>query len=784
MATIVCPSCSAQYRISDEKITEKSRLRCKKCGTVFRLHDTLQERGDSSPPPEDTPPKQAESSSEAPTLDFDLSAIQLQTPSAPQEAESEPTSDQEDLSLDMNLGDLTLDFGASSEPSSEEETSDFGASSDSSSEGETLDFGASYEASEGETLSFGGASRLDAKTEGETELEDHITEMTVDQPDSADFSGFSFESDNQQEESSDALDDSLDFSFSADIPEESDEEEGEGFGEGEGEFGEMPAEAQAFSDESQDLGLSLGDMNLETPAEDRSALPDEEAGLPLSSEEDEMPPLTGAEPPATEEEAIPGTELANCCIDSLAMGLSQCEICGRDLKDYQQYARELQQQRREQLREELVKAEVQIGFSEESAEADRGKEHASSTEDFTDVERALDALADGTFQESIKKKEAKKTRTKTLKMFVAVLVLAVAAVGGGMWYFLPSSHEKLMAHYHEVIAQEEVDPTALVRLFLDAAIEKDQEIFQKLSIIQGIPEITEGRILGASDNVEKTSIGKPGQAVVQLNEDIAALEKQINEKTRLLNEYSSKTFSPAALEQSIQSLEQKFEELTAEFEVKDAELARKLMSLRKELQETQESIAKNKALSRKYLDATDTVGKALYTNSVTQLRALGEQQAQLEAQIQQENAEYQQKRQTLQNEYAPQFAELEERLSEARAMLKEANLLQDRERSPVVILSRELEQMTAEIIEKKERLEQAEQQLAEALRFFQQPEQQNRIVNEQQAAEFSFVERNVAVMLKAGTSSEQQVSVILKRYEAVLSGATLQSNWLVEKIAK
>ena len=758
MATIVCPSCSAQYRISDDKISEKSRLRCKKCGAVFRLRDTLQE-SEEPPRPSGTGPTQPgkekpsqpiRPSSEVPTLEFDLSAIQLHTPSAPQELETSPS--QEDLSLDMNLGDIALDFGASSE---------------SPSEGETLSFGSS------------GPLGTEAALE-EEELHDHIANITIDQPD-IDFSGFSFQAD-QQERSGETPDDSLDFSFSANIPEETGEDEEEGV-EGEDEFEGIPAESQA-SHEDQDIGLSLGEANLETPPGDLPISPGEDQGMVVSSEEGEMGHLTDLEAPAPEEEAFPEAELANCCIDSLAMGLLRCEICGRDLKDYQKYANELQQQRRKQLKEELVKAEVQIGFSEETYEPDVDGGRVSPNEDFSDVERALDALADGSFQESIKKKEAKKTRAKTLRMVVAVIVAAVVGVGGILWYLLPSSHEKLLARYEELMTQKEADPTTLVRLFLDAVIEKDEEIFRNLTVMTAMPEITAGKILGASEEVEKTSIGSPGQNIALLNEEIATLEKQISEKTKLLHEYSSKTFSPAALEQTIQSLQKKIDDLHAEFEAKDAELAKKLLDLQEELQETEEEIAKNKDISRKYLDATDTVGKALYTNSVAQLRSLGDKKGQLETQIQKEQAEYQQNFQALKNEYAPRFSELEERLTQSQSMLKEANLLQDREKSPVVILSKELEQMTAEIIEKKNRLEQAENQQNDALRFFKQPEKKSRVMKEQATAEFSYIEKNVAVMLKLGTSSEQQVSVGLKRYEAMLSDTTVQSNWLVEKIAK
>ncbi|GAK57211.1 chromosome segregation ATPases [Candidatus Vecturithrix granuli] len=408
----------------------------------------------------------------------------------------------------------------------------------------------------------------------------------------------------------------------------------------------------------------------------------------------------------------------------------------------------------------------------------------SSAEDFSDVERALDALADGSFQESIKKKEARQNVTKTLKMIVAIVVTVLVVIAGVLWYLLPSSHEKLVAQYEQLMSQQDADPTNLVRLFLDAAIEKDEEIFRKIAVMTALPEITSGKILGASDEYEKTSIGSPGQVISSLKGEIAALEEQISEKTKFLNEYSSKTFSPAALEEILKSLEKKIEILKAEFEAKDAENAKKLRGLQRELAETQDEIQKNQQISRKYLDATDTVGKALYTNSVTKLRSLAEQKARLEAQIQQENTAYQQHSQELKAEYAPRFSELEERVADTKAMLHEASLLQDASKSPVVILSKELEQLTQTIIDKKNALEQAEHQLKEALSFFLSPEKKNQIMNEQDSAEFSHVSKNVAALVKVGKSSEQQVSIVLKRYEAIVSSATLQSNWLIEKIAK
>ncbi|GAK57210.1 hypothetical protein U27_04175 [Candidatus Vecturithrix granuli] len=328
MATIICPACSAQYRISDEKISEKSRLRCKKCGTVFRLHDTIKQADEFSPDHE-APPRQPSLSepvqppSEAHTLEFDLASIQFHTPSSVQETETPPV--QEDLSVDMNLGDMALDFGIPSRVDSE-----------------------------GETLSFGPLIPADEETPlGGEELHDHIAEISIEQPE-MNLSGFSFGEDDQQGKP----DDNLDFSFSANIPEGSGEE-GEEVAKGEEEFTDESLEEPQVSSTDQDLG---GDLNLGLPEEEIAASAVEAQKLPISSEAEVRPEALEQPQP---EEVLPEESLKTCCIDSLAMGLLRCEICGRNLKDKHQYAHELQQQRRQQLREELVKAEVQIGFSEE-----------------------------------------------------------------------------------------------------------------------------------------------------------------------------------------------------------------------------------------------------------------------------------------------------------------------------------------------------------------------------------------------------------------------------------
>jgi hypothetical protein len=44
--------------------------------------------------------------------------------------------------------------------------------------------------------------------------------------------------------------------------------------------------------------------------------------------------------------------------------------------------------------------------------------------------------------------------------------------------------------------------------------------FQKITVMSTLPDISSGKILGASDEYEKTSIGKPGQRIVSLQEEM------------------------------------------------------------------------------------------------------------------------------------------------------------------------------------------------------------------------------------------------------------------------
>ena len=91
--------------------------------------------------------------------------------------------------------------------------------------------------------------------------------------------------------------------------------------------------------------------------------------------------------------------------------------------------------------------------------------------------------------------------------------------------------------------------------------------------------------------------------------------------------------------------------------------------------------------------------------------------------------------------------------------------------------------MTQAMIVKKEDFEDTKTQLDQALAFFEMNER-GQIAAKKQDTELVHVSKNVAASIKVGGSLEQQVSIVLKHYQAIFPDKTLESDWLVEKIAK
>ncbi len=762
MADIVCPSCSTQYRINDSQLAKASKLRCKKCGTIFQLQENIKVGPPSQEPEGPTLPEGigqfSQQTTELETMEFDLSNIQLNY------SQSEPAGSEE--ATITHSGQASQ--GERSLGSDREKTSlDFETSLDFSFTTPVLDRGVPFPEAE------------DTEDIDSRKIHDHITvpsQVGIARG-GTDFSKFSFAPMSAGAEHKPSETPPPDFSLSAatsETPPEGDEWDDEN--------GADILPSQEAPNES-DMGLSLGEVQFEQE--------DAESASGLDSGEEEAEPPSSA-PPSTEEddddffendEDFVEEELSTCCVDSLAMGLKWCELCGRDLSGRDQaFVQDLQQERRQQLKGELIAGDVQVGFSGDVNEI-QPQPHIHSNEDFSDVEQALDALADGTFQHKIKKRQAKKTFVKQLKLAVGGLVALLAVAGLVQVFLLPSSHEKLQARYEELRSQEDVDAGQLVQLFFDAVIKQDMDIFSRLTILPTMPEIAYGRVINVGEEYEKNSLGMLGKNLIDLEQTIIDIEQENADKTALLQEYSAKNLSPGIIEDRIEQNEKKLAALEKEFDEKNEALSRKLNRLQQKLQKTKQEIVENRSTSRKYIDATDTVGKALYENSVTKQKYLTEQQGKLQLQVQQEDAKYQTLRQELEEEYQPQFSKLKERLKNEKALYREAVLLKDKEHSPVVVLTKELAQLTQTLITKKEELEDAKRQLNSALAFFA-PNERSHIRKEQEKTEFLHVSKNVAASIKIGDGREEQASIVLKQYQAILPDKTLTGEWLVEKLAQ
>jgi predicted Zn finger-like uncharacterized protein len=701
MAVIVCPTCATRYRVADSQLSKASKLRCKKCNMVFQPQDSVepdQVSQDRGMPEISTPTEES---------------IQISQ-------QTETTKSQEELLPDVNLSDVTLDFGSSPESPAAE-----------------LDF------------SFTAKIPEEGETSEDEEISDHIGRDFQDDQEKIEIGlGESplRETGVVDTESTVTMDQGLDFSFSARIPELEEAEKGEEEGEG---VPEESAELTVISGQGPSKAvIPPGDQSVE--------------------------PSVG--------EQIQEELLSTCCIDSLAMGLKRCDICGKNLEGKERVrGEELKQQRRQQLKDELLRGEVQVGFSEEQVD-NEASIFPQVEEDFSDVEQALDALADGSFEKLLKRKEAKKTAAKKMKMIGVGAGLILLLMIGGIWMMLPSSHENLVSRYEHLISQEEMKPQEVTALFLDAAIEKDQEVFNRVSVMQTMPDITAGTVISVGKEDDEISLGILGKDIQKLQEEIATIGKKIEEKTRSLQAYSSKDLSPKLIEEAINMLTAKLEVLQAEFDQKEAESAKKLVRLQQELTVTKTEIEENESISQRYMDATDRIGKALYQNSQVKKALLADAQSKLEDQIRQEEIEHRKRVQDLEMEYAPRFSELNGKIQTQRALYEESKLLQDREKSPLKQLSEELEQMTKTIVEKKSMLEEKEQQLQTAIAFFKRDDQKQRITKDQNIAEFVHLSRNVVASVKFRGSSKQKVPIVLKRYRALIADQTIQGDWIVETI--
>lgn len=746
MAVIVCPICSTRYRVTDAQLSKASRLKCKKCKTVFPVSDNIRDE-DMAPEPDLTGPA-APPPPPSGGLDF---------PGAP--AAEAPDDEPEAPQASAPAESMTLDFN-------------FTPGTGPSVDAPTLDF--SFSAAKPEPDEDDEAYEDDE--EEDVEIGDHIAdsfhtdtgEIRIGGEEAPDADGF-----HDEGETTLSMDgsggSSLDFSFDAvlpDAPAEGQDADESAEGPPDLNFGDIPDDATmtmsdtpAESSTSMDLDISLtgpGGLDDDGGAEDAYA--DEQA----------------------DEEAGDGEPLEPCCVDSLAMGMTTCELCGRDLQGVE--SQRFMQQRREELREGLAEGESQIGFS---AEGDQPVSVPGVIdEDFSDVERALDALADGSFEKEIKKRETKKSRGKRLKIIGAGLVAGIVLVVGLGVLLLPSSHERLVGQYEELMAQPEADPAMVVELFLEAAAKNDQDIFQRIAVMPSMPDITSGSVETVGDEYEPTSLGHLGQDVADLEARLTELQTAYEQTEQQWQEASAVDLSPSMIQGKIDQLLQKQANLQADFDEAEQESLQKTLSLQAEIQAAREELEENRLRAQEYLDATDEKGKAMYTASVRKQQSLSDTINKLEGLLTDEQLSHAERMDRLEAEYAPQFEKIANDLEVQRQLLDKALLYADSEKSPLIVLDEELKTLQNTIAETEETLAQKREQLDAVFGYFKRPERRQQVEQHRNEAEFAHVSRNVVASIKFSGSGKREVPVALKRYQAIVDGQTIQGDWVVEALLR
>jgi hypothetical protein len=464
------------------------------------------------------------------------------------------------------------------------------------------------------------------------------------------------------------------------------------------------------------------------------------------------------------------------------MGYTTCELCGRNLEGLED--NEFVQQRRQQLRAELPEGEVQIGFSEEGDAEAQHEAMAPPEEDFSDVEQALDALADGSFEKEIKKREARKHRSQRLRLIgvsLAVIVLAVIGVG---WFLLPSSHERLVAQYQKLTANAEVDPKGLVDLFLQSAAKQDREIFEKVSVMSSIPDISGGSALTVGEDYEPTSLGHLGQDIVDLQGELDTLSQQFENTERQWQEASAVNLSPGLIRGNVQKLTKKQATLQAEMDAAIAESLQKSLSLQQKIKEAEEDLEVNRQRAREYLDATDEQGKAIYLASVRNQQSLSDDIRKFEGLLADEQLSHASRMQEIEADYGPQLEKIQQDLETQQALYEKALLYDDDNSSPLVVLDKELKELKSAINETEQVLREKQQQFDAVLTYFTRPQQRRQVEQQQNEAEFAHVSKNVMASVKFQGTGKQKVPIVLKRYQAIIGDQTIQGDWVVEAILR
>ena len=367
----------------------------------------------------------------------------------------------------------------------------------------------------------------------------------------------------------------------------------------------------------------------------------------------------------------------------------------------------------------------------------------------------------------------KETLKKIQRIIVAQRIKIIGVIIGGIvlivstltfWVTIPSNYEKLLSRYNEITLQPEVHPKDIANLFLETVIKQEQRIFARLSVMQTMPEITEGQVISIGNEYDRTSVGCIGEKIQILKEKIATIEQSIEEKENYLQKKFFGIPSIESIEKEIQSLKAESSALQAEFEEKRTKSENDLIKLSENRIVIDQKIYENQEAIKKYIDATDQVGKAIYENSITKQSDLNTKKQNIEADLEQKKMI----QHGLETRYITDSSKLQQQLENREAFYDKIKELID--------LQNTLEKQ-------KILVDNAEMELLSVLVYFKRDHQRQLVEKDRNIARFNYVRKDVTALVKFKATPEQNISIIMKRYQATIGEKIIQGNWVIEKLA-
>jgi hypothetical protein len=514
---------------------------------------------------------------------------------------------------------------------------------------------------------------------------------------------------------------------------------------------------------STEMDENVVDQSLSTDALNFSESPS------ITAAEGPQPPLGDSTDVQSEEQV-----LSSCCIESLSLGRDTCYICSRKLDSHDPLvAKALKGMQAQQVRERTSASTSTVSFSKPGIDKTvKFPSVAKPTEDFSDLEQALETVGEAGSGTTIQKKLAKK---KNMLIPALIVLAGLLGLGGLAKFLLPSPHEKLMKQYKQITRNGEPGPEEIVRLGILTAKYNDKKILPEISNAS-LPKISEGSLLRVDTPYDQEDLGNVIQKKTDLQETIKSHEEQILVKTQQLKTLETHKGSARNIKDSLDKARADLKDLTTAYESKKKESITKVTTLQDKLKSLREDVVKAIQAQKDNVDRTDDIGKALYRSSVQREKTLRDQIANTEDIFKTTQSEQQKYRETLDEEYNPKIEMLRKTMTDLEKQLESAENLEDPARSPIERLKNEISKLDLEIPSLKQQVNDLESLLKDALVYFKNPEQ-GQVISNDPSCGLSSSKRDAFIDIQG-----RQSIWVLKRYEAKCQDKVLQSRWLITQV--